>query len=114
MNVLKKVVPFLAILILLLIIKNNVFSIHTTLTNDHTTESMKETIAQKKKENEYLRQRLYYVKSREFVEEEAIQKLGMLKAGEYFVIAPTPGLAEPDSNKLDDRPNWKRWLELFF
>ena len=54
------------------------------------------------------------VKTDKFVADQAQNKLGMLKSGEYFVIAPT---ASPDMipiQNLNSKPNWRKWIDLFF
>jgi hypothetical protein len=65
------------------------------------------------KENTYFRERLKYVKTQQFIEDEAKEKLGLLRPGEFFVIAPT---STPLNQYpvIEGYPNWKKWLELFF
>lgn len=82
--------------------------------NKNTAENLKKKLATEQKKNQYLKERLYYVKTDNFVEEEAQNKLGLLRPGEYFVIAPTPAPNQSEAIVIDDRPNWKKWWELFF
>ncbi len=82
--------------------------------NKNTADNLKKKLAIESKKNQYLKERLYYVKTDKFVEEEAQDKLGLLRPGEYFVIAPTPAPLHSESVVIDDRPNWKKWWELFF
>lgn len=114
MNILKKLLPFLIIIILVVFIKNNLSAISASLNNTNTTGNLTQQLAVEKKENLYLKERLFYVRTNQFVEEQAKEKLGLLRPGEYFVIAPTPAPAEVKNVVIDDRPNWKKWLNLFF
>src|SRR3989344_7715810 len=94
MNIFKKIFPFLVILVLLIIIRNNTVSILASRNNTNTASNLEKKLATEKKKNQYLNERLYYVKTDNFVEEEAQEKLGLLRPGEYFVIAPTPSLLD--------------------
>ncbi len=114
MNTARKILPFLIILVLLLIIKGNISAILGSFHNENTTTNLKKQLSLQKKQNQYLKERLSYVKTDQFVREEAQDKLGLLKNGEYFVIAPTPAPFEGKSVFLDSDPNWKKWLKLFF
>ena len=110
----KKALPILIILLLLVVIKNNIGHIYGFLTKGTAVNTLADSLKVEKKENKYLQERLKYVKTDKFVEEEAQDKLGMLKEGEFFVIAPTAApLYSPELN-IDTKPNWKKWLELFF
>ena len=110
----KKILPFIIIFLLLLLIKNNIISIFNSLNNTNTTGNLTHQLEEKKRENKYLKERLSYVKSDQFVQEQAQEKLGLLKPGEYFVIAPTATPVSSDTVSFDDRPNWKKWWDLFF
>ena len=110
----KKFLPFFLVLILLLIIKNSISTIVKTLKNDNTSLKLKQQLAEEEKKNQYLKERLFYVRTNQFVEEEAREKLGMGKPGEFIVIAPTTAPLNSKKVVFDDRPNWKKWWELFF
>jgi len=114
MIIMKRVIPFIIIILLLLVIKNNISSIIDSVNNTDTTSSLSKQLGEEKKKNQYLKERLFYVKTNQFVEDQAKEKLGYLRPGEFFVIAPTPAPSEAKSVVIDDRPNWKRWIELFF
>ncbi|MBI3443492.1 septum formation initiator family protein [Candidatus Woesebacteria bacterium] len=72
-----------------------------------------------KKKKEDLAQKLELVKSEDYLEKEARDKLGLAKEGEIVVVLPDkdvlrqivpPVVEEPDT--LPD-PNWKKWARLF-
>lgn len=75
---------------------------------------LEKNLAAEQKKSGYLHEKFYYVKTDQFVADEAQNKLGMLKPGEYFVIAPTGAPLKNLELNPDSKPNWRRWLELFF
>lgn len=110
----KKILPFVIILVLLFVIRNNIISIVNGLKNENTAENIAEKLADEEKKNKFLQERLFYVKTNQFVEEEAREKLGMLRPGEYIVIAPTSTPLNREKIEIDTKSNWEKWLELFF
>lgn len=110
----KKLLPIIAIIILLIVIKNNASSIFRTLEDENTAENLKEKLVSEQKKNQFLKEHLFYVKTDQFVEEEARDKLGMSRPGEYIVIAPTANPLNQEKIEIDNKPNWQQWLELFF
>ena len=84
---------------------------------EYSLKGIEEKIEGLKMKNQESKERLEYVKSEEFVEKEARDRLNMAKEDEVIVVLPegfkTPKLQ--DSKTPDeDWPNWKRWLKLFF
>jgi len=114
MSIVKRLLPFLIIILLVIVIKNNISAILSTFNNTNTTQSLNNKLGEAKKENKYLSEQLKYVKTDQFVEEQAQNKLGLLKSGEYFVIAPTTTPLDTNIEVMDQKPNWQKWLELFF
>ena len=113
MPIIKKILPFLVILVLLLIIKGNISDILTSGNDATVTKKLEKQLADEKKENVYLKQRLAYVKTNQFIADQAEGKLGLLRDGEYFVIAPTPQPLNSSTVLILDKPNWQKWLDLF-
>jgi cell division protein FtsB len=68
-------------------------------------------------ENEELKKQLGYVKSTEFVEKEAREKLGMAKEGETTLILPENLNQVIESREKETKqeqvPNWKKWAQFF-
>lgn len=114
MPIIKKILPFLVILVLLLIIKGNIQGILSAGNNAGTTRELTKQLQDQKKKNSYLKEKLAYVKTNQFVADQAQGKLGLLRDGEYFVIAPTPQPLNTASVIIDNTPNWQKWLHLFF
>ena len=69
-----------------------------------------------KAENTQLKQELEYKKSKEFMEAEIRNKLGLAKEGETVVILPQD--QNQGSNlqlaQKPEVPNWQKWRDLFF
>lgn len=69
--------------------------------------------------NEELKRQLGYVKSAEFLEKEAREKLGLAREGEVVVILPEnlEELISGNQSQISvnqEIPNWKKWWNLFF
>jgi cell division protein FtsB len=114
MKTVKKFLPFILIIILLLWIKNNIVYIFNYQKSGSTLTNLNQQLTTQEKQNQFLNERLYYVKTDKFVKDQAQNKLGMLKSGEYFVIAPTPAPLNSPTENLNLEPNWQKWLNLFF
>lgn len=114
MRIFKKILPYLIILLLIVVIKNNVAFIFEFVSTGSALNRLEKTLVSEENKNKYLQEKLFIVKNDRFVEDEAQNKLGMLKAGEYFVIAPTATPLDIRTFDFDDKPNWKKWLSLFF
>ena len=79
---------------------------------------MEEEAARLIKKNQELKAKLEYVKSDEFVEKMARNRLNMTKKDEMIVVLPVDELPLLRKNvkkkKGEDLPNWQRWWRLFF
>lgn len=109
----KKIISIVIIAILILIIKNLFFSIYNLSNNSNIVGNLEEKLKEEKKENLFLKQKLSYVKSDEFVENQARNILGLVTEGEYIVIAPKPE-EKKDKVVKKEPPNWEKWWKLFF
>lgn len=79
-------------------------------------ENAQRNLTAARKENNELKKRLAYVKSREYLEKEARDRLNLSKEGETVVVLPSviPLLKTQEAPLLkDDIPNWKKWYRLF-
>lgn len=81
---------------------------------DLLTDAQKE-LEKEKSENAKLKAQLSYVDTKEFVEEEARNKLFLVKEGEQEIILDDDLFGEEDNKKQkEEKTNWEKWLELFF
>ncbi len=110
----KRLLPILIILVLLFVIRNIVVSITALLQNEHTLTSLQNQLKEKKQEQAFLHERLEFVQSDKFIEEEAREKLNLVKDGEYIILLPSPPEQSNDVKSLErSDPNWKKWWGLF-
>jgi cell division protein FtsB len=67
------------------------------------------------KDQEELKKQLEYVKSEQFVEKEAREKLNFVKEGEVVVVLPKENSNQtPDDSDQKPLPNWQKWLKILF
>ena len=109
----KTIASFIIVVFLLFIIKNIVVSIVDLKQNSQIVTSLINQEGEAKKQNQFLKERLYFVNTDEFIEKQAREKLGMVKQGEYIVLAP-PAQEKSKVVPIDTDPNWKKWWKLFF
>jgi cell division protein FtsB len=110
---LKKVAIVGVLIILVVIIKNILTSILSTHDRAQILKELQNELSQKKEEQAFLSQKLYYAKTDAFVEEEARQKLGMIREGEVVVIdEKVKFVKRPVAPK--NKQVWQMWWELFF
>ncbi len=83
--------------------------------NQQSVKNLQQQTLQQKKDNRYLTQQLQYVQQNQYIEQQAREKLGMVKNGEEVVIVPSPtitSIATPETSSTQN--NWIKWWDLFF
>jgi cell division protein FtsB len=110
----KTIALLITMLILLFIIKNIVSSIISLRQNSHIVTTLQEQEQEGKQRKQFLEQRLYFVNTTQFIENQAREKLGLVKPGEHIVLAPPPISHEEKVAIVDTTPNWQKWWKLFF
>lgn len=109
----KKAVFILIVIVLLFIINGLIHSIFDTYSKKSLlTQAQKELEAEKLK-NSKLKSQLSYVQTGQFIEEEARNKLFLVKPGEQHVVI-SDNLFEKNNQPKKSLPNWQQWLNLFF
>lgn len=111
----KKIIFIVSVVILLFIINNLFHSIYDLWKKQDLLTSARKNLEEEKLKNQKLKAELSYVKSREFIESEARNKLFLSKPKEQEVIIPDKLLEDkkPKTTRVPE-PNWKKWLKLFF
>jgi cell division protein FtsB len=116
--VIKKIVFFVFIIFSLFIINDLVHSIYNLWQKNNLIDRGKHALSVEKDKNAELKSRLKVVIQPQFIEEEARNKLFLVRPGEgIVVVAPTEYLRVSSSASVgykDERPNWKQWWEMFF
>jgi len=110
----KTVILVIVTIALLLIIKNIVGSILTLRQNSRIVTTLKGKELEEQQKRQFLKQKLFSVNTPQFVENEAREKLGMVKPGEHIVLAPPAANKQTKITKVDNSPNWEKWWRLFF
>jgi cell division protein FtsB len=117
MTLVKKIVYFGFIIICLFIIYDLVHSIYHLWQKNELLERRQQAFLVEKRKNAEFKSKLSVVTAPEFIEEEARNKLFLVKPGEgIVVVAPTVFVqaSRSASVKRDTRPYWKQWVETFF
>lgn len=112
----KKIGFFIIIVVSLFIINNLVQSIYTLWQKKNLVVDARLDVDKHKYENQVLKNKLKSIESSEFIEEEARNKLFLVKPGEQIVVFSEKNLEATISSKIkpkDTRPNWKKWYDLF-
>ena len=113
----KKISFIIAIVVFLIIINNLVRSIYSIWQKKDLAIDAQRELSFHKEENVRLKSELSYVQTQEFIEREARDKLFMGKPKESIVIGSQDEASEGknlSNDKKEDKPNWKKWIELFF
>ncbi len=112
-STIKKFFYFVVIIISLITIQNLVRSIYNLWNKQDLVVKAKKDLDREKQENQQLKTELSYVKSQEFIEEEARNKLFMVKPGESGVIVPQDLIKKKEVKKEIELSNWQQWINLF-
>lgn len=112
-STIKKVAFFITIVVSLIIINGLVRSILDLWNKQDVVVRARQDLDREKRKNEELKVQLGYVKSNEFVEEEARNKLFLVKPGESDVIIPKNLIKKKEEKPPPPPPVWKQWMNLF-
>ena len=113
-----KKVAFLVILFIsLFIIKNFITSIYSLWQKQDLIVQAKFDLETEEKKNQELKNKLSLAKLPQFTEEQARNRLFLVKPGENQIVLSQELWNATDSSRnksLDNSPNWQKWLNLFF
>lgn len=112
----KKALFITVIIIALFIIQNFVRSIIGVWQKQSLIDQAKVEFAKQQKEHDRLAKQYVQVQKPSFVEEEARNKLFMVKENEQQIVIPK-SLYKDTSQKaviVNTKPVWQRWINLFF
>lgn len=114
----KKIALIIASIIVLFIAYNLINQIVGALRSGDRLSEATEDLYRLEIQNKELKKRLTEIKSINFIEQQARDKLGLAREGEIVVIIPEEvwgrvlGMSQkPEEIKL---PNWLGWLKVFF
>jgi cell division protein FtsB len=110
----KKAIFILIVLVLLFIINGLAHSIYDLWHKQDLLTTAQRELSIEKMENQKLKGELSYVKNQSFIEEQARNKLFLVKPGEQEVLI-SPDLSQTQAKQqAQNIPNWQKWLKLFF
>lgn len=110
----KKILFFACTGISLIIIVNLITSIYTLWHKQDLVTQAQLQLQKEKKENSDLKKQLQEVSAPGFVEEEARNKLFMVKQGEgEILLSHTSSSSAKKLSLQDTRPYWQQWLTVF-
>lgn len=107
----KKIIYIVSVVILLLTINGLAHSIYDLWAKRDVVSEARKTLEQEKTENQKLKKELSRVQTKEFIEEEARNKLFLTKPDEKVVIIPVA--SKSAQIKGVSKPNWQKWFDLF-
>ncbi len=110
----KKILFFVAIFVCLIIINNLIRSIASIWQKEELSLNAQKELNYQKERNRRLKSELSYVQTEEFIEKQARDKLFMTKPNEAIVIVPKADENKILPKKIEEKPNWRKWWELFF
>lgn len=110
-------VAYLGLILFFLLAANNlVHSIYDLWHKQQIINQNKQQLESERAENQKLKRELSYAQSNEFVEQEAYNKLFMVKPGEQQVVIAQSVLAARSktvSKTKQNQSNWQQWLQTF-
>lgn len=114
----RKIIIGSIILVVLLISYNLVVQIISALRSGDRLSQAAETVYKLEAKNKQLKGKLSQIKSPQFIEEQARNKLGLGKVGEIMVIIPEDKLKSvlgtSESAQEKRLPNYLGWWKVFF
>lgn len=108
----KRIIFAAVVLFFLLIINGLSHSIYDLWHKQDLVTSAQKKLTEEKLKNQKLKADFSVVDSPEFIENEARNKLFLVKPGEQGVIIPQ-NLEIKEESSLVAEPNWQKWINLF-
>src|SRR5258706_16376147 len=112
----KRIIYILFIILSIAIIASLINSIYILWHKKDLLVQAQNQLTEEKKRHTELEKKLSVVKSSQFIEEEARNKLFLIKPGESELLIPSDTLPKQQQgikNNKQDKPNWQQWLDLF-
>lgn len=112
----KKAIYIVVVIVLLLMINGLLHSIYDIWHKQDLVTSAQKQLDREKLENQKLKGELSFAQTPQFLEEQAHNKLFLVKPGEQEVLISPSLTQNQNSAKKQNQniPNWQQWLKLFF
>lgn len=115
---LKRIGLILATIVAVFVVYNLLSQILDALKSGERLSTEADSLYKLEAKNKELKKKLARIKSLEFIEKEARNKLGLGKQGETVIIIPDEKIKEilqaSNSAKEARLPNWLGWWRVFF
>jgi|SRR5581483_3602097 len=109
----KKALYIAIILFCLFIINNLIHSIYDLWQKQSLITQTRQELEAKQAENLKLKNELAQAQTKPFIEQEARDKLFLIKPGEQEVIIPSNLLPSPKQPKVTEQtPHWQEWINI--
>lgn len=112
-STIKKIFFVLVVIACLIVIQNLTRSIYDLWSKQDLVVRAQKDLDRERQEYQRLKAQLTFVKSEEFIEEEARNNLFLVKPGESGVIVPEELIKKRRIKDKPEIPNWKKWVNLF-
>lgn len=118
-NKIKSFIQLGILILAIILIISLIRSISKILGSNQKITDAQTKVEELQKENTDLTKELQTVKSTQFIEEEARDKLGLAKHGEIVVVLPDDNSLRALAPKIPEEKaslpisNWQKWLNLF-
>jgi len=113
----RRIIFFAVVIGLILVINNQVRSIYDLWQKKDLVLNAQKELEYLGEENKKLESELSYAQTDEFIEKTARDKLLFVKEGEDQVLIPDEvinNVKVEDQEVKQEKPNWKKWWEVFF
>ena len=110
----QKLVSWALLLMCLLLFINVLQSWFSLSQRGDVLKNAADKVTEEEEKKIRLERELARVKSPDYIEEQAREKLNLSREGEITVIAPTISIAEePTPTPVENLSNWQKWLKVF-
>lgn len=111
-STIKKIFFAVVIIACMIVIQNLIRSIYDLWNKQDLVIKAQKDLDREKQEYQRLKAQLTFVKSEEFIEEEARNNLFLVKPGESEVIVPEELIKKRRIKDKPETPNWQKWINL--
>jgi cell division protein FtsB len=87
---------------------------------DDLIAKTKQKVQKQDEENKKLAEQVNIFQSQDFLEKQLRNKLGLAKEGEIILVLPEPDIVKklapqiPEEEEIKPKPNWQKWVEMFY
>jgi len=114
-QIMKKAIYIGVVIVLLLMINGLLHSIYDIWHKQDLLTSAQKQLDREKLENQKLKGELSFAQTPQFLEEQAHNKLFLVKPGEQEVLISPSLVGKNQPQKQNQNiPNWQKWFQLFF